>query len=79
MIYLTRATDTTEPTEEIAMNTVPRANAILTNGQGEHMMARYDDATDTWDIALPCGQTATGVRNSSIQLRLATQGWKVCS
>lgn len=61
------------------MHTIPGANAILTNGQGQQMLARYDDDTDLWTIALPCGQVATGVRPSSILERVATQGWKVCS
>jgi hypothetical protein len=55
------------------------ANAILTNGEGEQMFARFDENTRLWTIALPCGQIATGVRPSSITERVLTQGWKVCS
>lgn len=54
------------------------ANAVLTDDQGRTMLGHYDDATETWTLALPCGQIATGIRRRSIQERMA-RGWTVCS
>lgn len=70
---------TIEAVTSAPMKPLRNANAILTNGQGINMLARYDDASNLWTIALPCGQIATGVRPSSIVERVLHDGWKVCS